>query len=145
MKDIILNSEECTNDVNDVKQISRHLLNEGTKNRVISKQETMCYIGRLPLFLCSEVIENVSISGYKKIGTKSEYNSSFITKYANRSDYHNVSMHEYFDIVRNRNAKGHRSTIPNYVGAKLDNFHPMTGVQARNLLLIYTSWTNKFS
>ena len=51
MKDVILNSSECTGDISDVKRISRHLLNEVIKNRVISKQETMCYIARLPFFL----------------------------------------------------------------------------------------------
>ena len=63
MKDIVLNSSECTGDVSDVKRISCHLLNEVIKNRVVSKQETMCYIVRLSLFSCSERVENVSISG----------------------------------------------------------------------------------
>lgn len=52
LKDLVLNSTECTGDINDVKRVSRHIMNEATKNRIISKQESMCHIGRLPLFLC---------------------------------------------------------------------------------------------
>ena len=145
LKDVIFNATECTGDVGDVKRISRHLLNEVTKNRVISKQETMCYIGRLPLFSCSELIENVSVSGYKKIGTGSEYNTSFITKYANQSDHLDKSMHEYFHIIKNHNSKKDLVTIPNYVGAKFDNLYHITGTQAKSLLMIYYPWVKKFS
>ena len=145
MKDVILNSSECTGDISDVKRISRHLLNEVIKNRVISKQETMCYIARLPLFSCSEVIENVSISGYKRIGTGSEYSTSFITKYANRKEYLDKSMHEYFDIIKNCTVRGSVIVIPNYVGANFDNLYPLTAAQARSLLIIYYPWFKKFS
>ena len=65
LKALVMNSEERTGDVNDVKRLSRRIVNESTKSRISSKQESMCHIGRLPLFLCSESIENVSLSGYR--------------------------------------------------------------------------------
>ena len=100
VKDIILNSSECTGDIADVKRVSRHILNEATKNRLISKQESMCYIGQLPLFLCSEIIENISLSGYRKIGTQQEAQTTFLITYAKRQEKHEMSLHQYFDYKK---------------------------------------------
>ena len=140
MRDVILNSTDCTGDINDVKRVSRHLLNEVTKHRVISKQETMCYIGRLSLFDCSELIENVSVSGYYRLGSNRAYSTCFLTKYARRSSCLDKSMHEYFDIVKNQNSIRPLAIIPNYVGLRIDNLYPITGSQAKSLLMIYKPW-----
>ena len=63
MKALILGSQEVSGTANDVKKIARKLLNKTSKDKVISKQECMCQLARLDLFLCSESIETVSISG----------------------------------------------------------------------------------
>jgi hypothetical protein len=35
-------------------------------NRTITKQEAMCELAKLPFVICSEAIENVSLSGCSK-------------------------------------------------------------------------------
>ena len=57
----------------------------------------MCYIGRLPLFLCSEIIENVSLSVYRKIGTQQETQTTFLITYAKPQEKHEMSLYQYFD------------------------------------------------
>ena len=102
IKDIILNSTECTGDVDDIKILSRQIMNEATKNCIISKQESMCHIGRLPLFLCSKNIEDVSISGYRKLGTQEQAQTTFLTTYANCQEKYDMSLHQYFDYKKTK-------------------------------------------
>ena len=117
LKDLVMNSEECTGDVNNVKRLSWKIMNESTKKRIISKQESMCHVGRLPLFLCSENIENVSLSGYRRIGTESQAQTTFIMTYANRRECYNMSLDQYFDYKKNKQSRySKQNIIPNYVG-----------------------------
>ena len=69
MKELVMDSTSVCGDVRDVQRVARHLLNQSAKNRVVSKQEAMCHLGGLDLFLCSESIRDVSLSGQLKIGT----------------------------------------------------------------------------
>ena len=85
MKALILGSQDVTRSTNDVKRAARKLLNKTTKDKVISKQECMCHLAKLDLFLCSESIETVSISGEYRLCTSGESKSSFLTKYAKRN------------------------------------------------------------
>ena len=145
LKDLVMNSEECTGDVNDVKRLSRKIMNESTKNRIISKQESMCHVGRLPLFLCSENIENVSLSGYRRIGTDSQAQTTFITTYANRLECYNMSLDQYFDYKKNKQSRySKQNIIPNYVGGKIECLYPLMGSQARSFLMVYTPWSRRF-
>ena len=77
MKALILGCQEVSGTTNDVKRIARKLLNKTTKDKVISKQECMCHLAKLDLFLCSESIETVSISGELGLCTSDESRSSF--------------------------------------------------------------------
>ena len=62
----------------DVKKIARNLLIRTSKEKVISKQECMCHLAKLDLFLWSESIETVSISGEYRLCTSSEENVLFL-------------------------------------------------------------------
>ena len=84
IKALILGAQEVSGTTNDVKRIARKLLNKTTKDKVISKQECMCDLAKLDLFLCSESIETVSISGEYCLCTPGESKSSFLAKYAKR-------------------------------------------------------------
>src|SRR4051812_29514118 len=63
MKALILGTQDMSGTTADGKRIARKLLNRTSKEKVISKQECMCHLARLDLFLCFESIETVSISG----------------------------------------------------------------------------------
>ena len=69
MKALILGCEDISGTTNDVKKIAKKLLNKTSKDKVISKQECMCHLAKLDLFLCSESIETVSISGEYRLCT----------------------------------------------------------------------------
>ena len=112
MKALILGTNDISGTSKDVKRIARMLLNKKTKDKVISKQECMCHLAKLDLFLCSEAIETVSISGQYHLCTSGQSNFSFLTKYAQRdiSKYSNMSLHQYFDYIKNIPKKEHVTT-----------------------------------
>src|SRR5687767_12793456 len=103
MKALILGSQEVSGTTNDVKKIARKPLNKTSKDKVISKQECMCHLAKLDLFLCSESIETVSISGQYRLCTSGEAKYSFLSKYAKRDSikFNDKSLHQYFHCVKN--------------------------------------------
>src|SRR5688572_12022804 len=102
MKALILGSQDVTGSTNDVKRVARKLLNKTTKDKVISKQECMCQLAKLPLYLCSESFETVSISGEYRLCTSGEAKSSFLSKYAKRdTDWSHMSLYQYFHFRKN--------------------------------------------
>ena len=83
MKALILGCQDTTGTTNEVKKIARKLLNKVTKDKVISKQECMCHLAKLDLFVCSESNETVSISGEHCLQTSEGAKHTFLAKYAN--------------------------------------------------------------
>ena len=150
MKALILGTNDISGTSKDVKRIARMLLNKTTKDKVISKQECMCHLAKLDLFLCSEAIETVSISGQYRLCTSGQSNFSFLTKYAQRdiSKYSNMSLHQYFDYIKNNTLKGacnnKRYIIPHYVGARSSPTYPPTEGYAKSVLLLHVPWQEKF-
>jgi len=67
-------------------------LNKTAKDKVIFKQECMCQLAKLDLFLCSKSFETVSISGEYRLCTSGESKSSFLVKYAKRDTPHSSEM-----------------------------------------------------
>ena len=72
-----MGSQDVTGTTSDVKRIARKLLNKTTKDKVIFKQECMCHLAKLDLFLCSESNETVSISREYCLCTSGEAKLSF--------------------------------------------------------------------
>src|ERR687890_2111746 len=132
MKALVLGCQDISGTTNDVKRIARKLLNKTSKDKVISKQECMCHLVKLDLFLCSESIDTVSISGEYRLCTSGEAKSSFLTKYAKRdtTKYNDMSLHQYFHYIKNfassRLHSNHKCIIPHYVGAKSTPTFPVT-------------------
>src|SRR5688500_12974370 len=121
MKALILGSQEVTGTKADLKRIARKLLNKTIKDKVISKQECMCHLAKLDLFLCSESIDTVSISGEYNLCTANEARSTFLTQYAKRytTQFENMSLHQYFYYKKNTLSSRYngKCIIPHYVGA----------------------------
>ena len=147
---LILGMNDTTGTINDVKRIARKLLNKTTKDKVISKQESMCHLAKLDLYLCSETIETVSISGEYRLCTSGQSNYSFLTKYAERdsSQYNDMSLHQYFDYIKNNAFKrpysNKKCIIPHYVGARSSPTYPPTEGYAKSVLLLHDPWIKKF-
>ena len=102
MKALILGCQDMSGTTADVKKIARKLLNRTSKEKVISKQECMCHLAKLDLFLCSESIDTVSISGEYHLCKAGEAKCSVLSKYAKRdiTKYYAMSLHQYFHHIK---------------------------------------------
>lgn len=149
-KALILGMKDTTGTINDVKRIAKKLLNKTTKDKVISKQECMCHLEKLDLYLYSEAVETVSISRDYHLCTSGQSNYSFLTKYAQRDtlQYIDVSFHQYFDYKKNNAFKraysNNRCIIPQYVGKKSSPAYQPTEGYAKSVLLLHDPWIKKF-
>ena len=135
MKALILGCQDVTGTTNDVKRIARKLLNITTKNKVISKQESMCHLAKLNLYLCSESIEIVSISGEYRLCTSGESEYSFLAKYAKQGNCDEMSLHQYFHHIKNSSRD--KCIIPHYVGARSVLTYPPTEGYAKSVLILH--------
>src|SRR5687767_12979890 len=150
MKALILGSQDVTGSTNDVKRVARKLLNKTTKDKVIFKQECMCHLAKLPLYLCSESFETVSISGEYRLCTSGEAKSSFLSKYANRdTDWSHMSLYQYFHFRKNsatsRQGYNRKCIIPHFVGASSTPAYPPTEGYAKSVLILHVPWKNTFN
>jgi hypothetical protein len=79
---LILFAKEDAIGKQDVQRIARKALNRSLGEKLVSKQEAMVQLVRLDLFLCSEMITNVSLLGYYKLATDGEGKTTVLVKYA---------------------------------------------------------------
>jgi len=96
----ILQASEISSSTSDIKRIARQILNRCIAKKLISKQEVMVQLSGLPLTTCTEIVETVSLSGFRKLSNTSS--KTFLSSYAKRpTQFHNNSLHEYFHIKKN--------------------------------------------
>jgi hypothetical protein len=146
---LIGTAQDELSNVQDVKRLARKVLNQSTKNRVVSKQEAICQLLGLPLYSCSEAFQNVSLSGNVRLGTDDESRTTFLAQYARRSpELWHMSLHQFFHYKHNEKP-GYRKTdkrtkIPIYSGAQCEAVYPATEGYARGVLMIYWPWHGSF-
>ena len=150
-KALILGCEDVTGTTKELTKLARKLLNKTIKDKVISKQECMCHLAQLDLFVCSEIIETVSISGEYRLTTTGEACGSFLSKYANRdiSKFQNMSLHQYFhydkNIKQGRQERNMKTIIPHYVGARSTPTYPVKEGYAKSVIILHVPWQHKFN
>jgi hypothetical protein len=149
MKALILGCQDVTGNTNDVKRVARKLLNITTKNKVISKQECMCHLAKLNLYLCSESFETVSISGEYRLCTSVESKYSFLSKYAKQDieEFGEMSLHQYFHHIKNPkwSKSQDKCIIPHYVGASSVPTYPPSEGYAKSVLILHVPWKKTFN
>jgi hypothetical protein len=102
IESMIINAQDEMGNVQDVKRLARKVLNQASKNRVVSKQEAICQLVGLPLWSCSEAFQNVSLSGSIRLASEKESRTTFLAEYARRSpELHFMSLHQYFHHKHN--------------------------------------------
>jgi hypothetical protein len=83
--------------------------------------QTRGYVARLDLFLCSEMITTVSLSGYYKLSTGGEGKATILAKYAKQDvsweKTQQQSLHSYFLEKEGWHDKQKKYTIPCFTGA----------------------------
>jgi hypothetical protein len=121
------------------------LLNHYIADRTIPKQEAMCELGRLPMVICSENIEMVSLSGALRCRGKETNNGNltFLSKYENREKDRNMSLHRYFLKIKNveKRKRTTKELVPHYVGGSGQPMFPVTQNYARASLLVHYPWS----
>lgn len=102
----------------------------------------MCELAKLPMVICSEVIETVSLSGYSKVQSEnSQPSRSVLSKYKNRQDLQDISLHQFFHLIKNKNSSQAKEYVPHYVGGSGQPRYPITKNYARVELLKHKPWS----
>lgn len=146
MANLIMSATANTCDMKDVKRIAHRVLNSVLKERVISRQECLCQLSELPLNLCSERVEHVSISGHVRLGKNNAAKNSLLAMYRDRGkELSNLSLHQFFYFKKdNQKRKGTQEVFPNYTGGRVEMTYPLNASLARSLLLLHKPWKNFF-
>jgi len=141
----VMQAEALYDSNKDIKRLARQILNKTVSRRIIPKQEVMVSLAKLDLTFCSESIENVSMSGRYRLSNKPS--KTFLSIYAARPLLltENISLHDYFHIIKNHcHTKSTKTIIPYYVGANCQPTFPPTRSYARSIILIFKPWNKTF-
>ena len=117
-------------------------LNRSIDNRTITKQETVCQLGKLPFVICSEKIDIISLSkAVRVIENNTSYSTTFISKYTNRTDHLDKSLQQYFNIIKNNSTnKNKQETVPHFVGGGGQPSYPISLNVARTEMIKHIPW-----
>jgi hypothetical protein len=109
---LILNEKENMGDNSDVKALAKKIMNTSIKTKMISKQEAICQTIGLPLFLCSENIFRLSLSGMQRLSKDNTKTfKPLLHQYATRPvQYEKESLFDF--VKRYQNTKSNNRTEP---------------------------------
>ena len=141
----LFSAKEETGDNKDCKRVVNQLLNRYVATRTITKQESMCELGKLPMVICTEAIETLSISSAKFQEGESS-GTTFVKKYKNREEqFQSMSLHQYF--MKEKNTDGGKKTfkevVPHYVGGSGQPKYPVNQRYARATLIQHYPWSKR--
>ena len=130
---------------NDIIRITKQVLNSFLSKRVISRAEACHTLLGLDLVMCSEPIEDINISAFKKVGSslKTE-EKGHVLKYSRRKGDAQLSLHEYYSreqVVKGGKKNGARN-IPNFCGMSATAQYPVTVPYARASLIVHKPWSS---
>jgi len=122
-------------------------MNRSNASRVVSKQECVVELLGLPLVLCTEEIENVSISGAMKITVQPNQSAkNFLNEYRNRPEEHeDKTLCEFFHLSKNNRSQNHsKIVIPHFIGIPSNATYPPNASYARSVLTVHTPWRKRY-
>jgi hypothetical protein len=134
-------SNEVSGTTDDVISVTRKLLNRSVVNRIIPKQECMVELDKLPLVLCTETIEPISISGSYQV--KSSDATGVVARYRKVAPkYPNLSLYDFYneDIKQRRRNSLNKNVIPHWIGGNGQPTYPVTYDYARTTLIVHKPW-----
>ncbi len=98
-------------DPTDVTKLIRKLLNKSSSARMITKQECMVLLSDLPLYICSDIIQKVSLSGDVAVTQEKQASNTILSQYKRRPFIQrSLSLHEFFHQLKNDNNRGKNTT-----------------------------------
>jgi hypothetical protein len=120
------------------------MLNRTTSSRIISKQECMVESTDLPLTICSEIIQTISISGSAKVTTdKSIGKRSYIDLYKTRPISDDNKSFSQFVFEQNMHVQPEKF-VPHFVGMNNSPTYPVSSSYARSTLIIHIPWRDAY-
>ena len=136
---LIVQKKENVSNTPDIRRVAIKCMNQITKDKLISKQEAMCLKGGLSLFTCSEIIETVSLLGYKRINDdRAISSSSYIDLYARSNDKYDDQLFYTWICERKTNNKSQTKTVvPHFVSPNSVPVYPITKEYAKYILMVY--------
>jgi hypothetical protein len=149
MKDLVMNMEYMYGNKEGVFSAARKMINFALVDRTLSKQEAMCLMVQLPLILCSERIEPVSLSPSRCICNQIEAkkdkileDTSWVTEYERRTGDSTVCFHHYVTGKMNRKkTKTSKEILPHYTGSIQFCAFPISDTYCYQVLLAYKPWS----
>lgn len=97
----------------------------------------------LPLTLCSEMIQTISITGSAKIYTEKTGRPSLLSAYMNRPSCDENQSFSKFVYEHYRHID-QRIFVPHYVGMNNSPCYPVSPSYARATLIIHSPWRNAY-
>jgi hypothetical protein len=133
-----------TGDENDLIRLARKMLNRTTSDRVISKQECVVESTDIPLTLCSDMIQTISISGSSRIhAEKPVGKKSLMDAYMTRPVTDEGKSFSQFVHDENKHVEP-KIFVPHYVGMNNSPTYPVSPTYARSTLIIHIPWRNGY-
>ena len=134
-------SSEVSGTIDDVISITRKLLNRTVVNRTIPKQECMVELDKLPLVLCTDSIEPISLSGSYQVKASSQ--NGVVARYRKVAPTSpHLSLYAFFseDYERRKRKSSCKYVIPHWIGGNGQPTFPVTYDYARTTLLVHKPW-----
>ena len=126
-------------------RVSVKSMNQLIKEKLCSKQETVCQIASLKLFDCSNAIDKININGYKAINADGKVTSSDkLSDYSHRIQNLDMSFYDWICYMKNKSGIG-KTYIPHFVGTHTQATFPITEEYAKLVLLVYKPWHGNFA
>ena len=138
-KQLILTAEEVTGNDQDLKALTKKIMNKAATRRLIPKQEACLLLAQMKLTSCSEMFSTVSLSRNHRISSQPNSNcNTFIAKYESRTGLDNMNLNDYFHYDRKQRRLP--PAIPHFTGILGVPTFPVTEGYAKQTLLIYKPW-----
>jgi hypothetical protein len=145
IKDFTLGCEIETGDERDIIKVVQKCLNKTISSRTTSKQEATCLLAKLPLVICSESVETISLANVSRVSNRYDCtNKTIIAKYNNRTEHLDKSLHQFFHRTKNKDTinNNRKEIVPHYVGGLGQPTYPISKNFARIEMLKHIPWSD---
>ncbi len=98
-------------DPTDITKLIQKILNKASSARMITKQEFMVLLSDVPLYICSDIVQKVSLSGYVAVTKEKQKSNTILSQYKKQPfNKRLLSLHEFFHQLKNDNNRGKNTT-----------------------------------
>jgi hypothetical protein len=141
VKDFTLVCEIETGVERDIIKVVQKCLNKTIASRTTSKQEATCLLAKLPLVICSDSVETISLAKISRVSNRYDCTyKKMIAKYNNKTEHLDISLHQFFCLTNMNNNR--KEIVPHYVGGGGQPTFPISKNFARVEMLKHIPWSD---